>query len=393
MKNNNKQNGNSEIPDDDGKHSEETLGSLRNQIDEKDEQIVSLLKDRQDLVEKVVELKKRHNLPVYHPAREEDLISKRRKQATESGLDPDFIEDLYRAIVRRSRLKQTVRMANSGIRPGAKVLVVGGKGAMGNYFCRWFSRAGYNVRVLDKGNWDDVKTLCEGIDLAIISVPIEKTVEITKKIGPYLPPEAVLSDITSIKRRPLTAMMNAHSGPVIGLHPLFGPSTSTLDKQIVVAVYGRYEPACRWVADQFSAWGSVVVIADADEHDEMMAIVQALRHFATFAFGHFLSKKRIDLFRTLEFSSPIYRLELGMVGRLFAQDPGLYSEIIFASPKRKALLRQYVESINKNLTMIEQGNKERFQKEFKKIAEWFGPFSDQAMRESTYIIDKLIERF
>jgi chorismate mutase/prephenate dehydrogenase len=188
-------------------------------------------------------------------------------------------------------------------------------------------------------------------------------------------------------------MMNAHSGPVIGLHPLFGPSTSTLDKQIVVAVYGRYEPACRWVADQFSAWGSIVVIADADEHDEMMAIVQALRHFATFAFGHFLSEKRIDLFRTLEFSSPIYRLELGMVGRLFAQDPGLYSEIIFASPKRKALLRQYAESINKNLTMIEQGNKERFQKEFKKIAEWFGPFSDQAMRESTYIIDKLIERF
>ncbi len=61
-----------------------------------------------------------------------------------------------------------------------------------------------------------------------------------------------------------------------------------------------------------------------------MGIVQSLRHFATFAFGQFLKRRQISLSRTLEFSSPIYRLELGMVGRLFAQDSSLYSEIIFA---------------------------------------------------------------
>ena len=63
-------------------------------------------------------------------------------------------------------------------------------------------------------------------------------------------------------------------------------------------------------------------------------MVQALRHFATFIFGRFLYQRRINLNRTLEFSSPIYRLELDMVGRLFAQDPELYSEIIFATPER-----------------------------------------------------------
>jgi hypothetical protein len=41
----------------------------------------------------------------------------------------------------------------------------------------------------------------------------------------------------------------------------------------------------------------------------------------------------------------IYRLELGMVGRLFAQDPGLYAEIIFATPERRALLKEYVEPL------------------------------------------------
>ena len=131
----------------------------------------------------------------------------------------------------------------------------------------------------------------------------------------------------------------------------------------------------------------------AQEHDEIMSIVQTLRHFATFVFGRFLCHRHIDLSRSLEFSSPIYRLELGMVGRLFAQDPSLYAEIIFASEKRLTLLKDYLASLTENLAMIEKGDKELFCAEFRKIADWFGPFSEQAMRESTYLIDKLIERF
>ncbi|MCK4794116.1 MAG: prephenate dehydrogenase/arogenate dehydrogenase family protein, partial [Desulfobacteraceae bacterium] len=178
-----------------------------------------------------------------------------------------------------------------------------------------------------------------------------------------------------------------------GLHPLFGPTTSTMDKQIVVVTPGRKLNSCRWLIDQFSAWGSIILQVNAQEHDEIMSIVQTVRHFATFAFGQFLFHKQIDLCRTLEFSSPIYRLELGMVGRLFAQDPSLYSEIIFASPKRLALLKEYLCSLANNLAMVEKGDKEMFRAEFKKITDWFGPFSEQAMRESTYLINKLIERF
>ena len=110
--------------------------------------------------------------------------------------------------------------------------------------------------------------------------------------------------------------------------------------------------------DQLSVWGSILLKSTAQEHDAVMGIVQTLRHFATFAFGQFLHRKRINLQRTLEFSSPIYRLELGMVGRLFAQDPSLYAEIIFASPDRRRLLKDYLASIQDNLHMIEKGEKE-----------------------------------
>ncbi|MBS3731808.1 MAG: bifunctional chorismate mutase/prephenate dehydrogenase, partial [Desulfobacterales bacterium] len=82
-----------------------------------------------------------------------------------------------------------------------------------------------------------------------------------------------------------------------------------------------------------------------------------------------------------------------MVGRLFAQDAAMYAEIIFASDQRRELLKDDIHNIYENLEMVEKGDKQRFISEFQKIAEWFGPFSEQAIRESSYLIDKLIERF
>lgn len=369
------------------------LLGMRQDIDAIDAKIVSLLAERQRVVHQVVALKKTHNLEIYHPAREADLISKRRNQASQIGLDPDFIEEIYRSVVRRSRVTQSRTMALKSVRPGGIVLLVGGKGEMGRFFKACFHRADYQVRILDRDNWLDVQSLCQGIDLAMVGVPIDVSCQVIQKIGPSLPLEAVLCDITSVKENPLKEMLKAHAGPVIGLHPLFGPSTSSLDKQIIVATPGRDNNACQWILDQFTMWGGVVVRSDAREHDDIMGIVQALRHFATFAFGQFLKRRGVSLSRTLEFSSPIYRLELGMVGRLFAQDASLYSEIIFASRHRRDLLKDYIASVNENLDMLEADDKGLFQREFQKIAEWFGPFSEQAMRESTFLIDKLIERF
>lgn len=370
-----------------------SLDELRKEIDAIDQEIVELLSRRQKQVDQVLALKKANNLPVYHPAREEDLISARRLQARDAGLCPDFIEELYRIIIHRSRVVQSGQMARKGVRPGASVLIVGGRGEMGRYFADWFQAAGYAVRCMGSRDWDHAADLCEGIDMVMISVPIDKTIEIIHRIAPHLPSAAVLCDITSIKKNPLAAMLAAHSGPVLGLHPLFGPTTSTLDKQIVVACEGRDPGACQWVIDQFSTWGSIIVTATADEHDQIMEVVQALRHFATFCFGQFLAAKKVPLARTLEFSSPIYRLELGMVGRLFAQDAGLYAEIIFATPERRALLKEFIESLGKNLHMLETGDKGVFASEFQKVAAWFGPFGEQAIRESSFLIDKLIERF
>lgn len=369
------------------------LDQLRRAIDAIDHDMVALLKERQEQVEKVLQLKKIHGLSVYHPAREENLISEKRRIGRAVGLDADYLEDLFRRILRQSRVEQTAQLARRGIRPGATVLVVGGRGAMGAYLTNWFGEAGYRVRCLEKDDWPQAEALCQDVDLAFLSVPIDSTAVVAGRLGPHLPARCVLADVTSVKQAPLAAMLASHPGPVIGLHPLFGPATTTMDKQVVVATPGRELAACQWLLDQFSDWGAIVLKTRAEDHDDIMGIVQALRHFATFIFGRFLYEKRIRLDEALEFSSPIYRLEFGMVGRLFAQDAGLYSEIIFASPERRALLKEYLNCAQSNLEMLANADKEAFEEYFRQIAEWFDPFSRQALRESTYLIDKLIERF
>jgi len=369
------------------------LDELRRQIDSVDEQLVSILAKRQKIISEVTALKKARHIPVYHPAREEDLISRRRCQAQETGLDPDDIEELFRSILRQSRTRQTASLSCKGIHSGAAILIVGGRGGMGRYFHRWFSEAGYDVRTLDQDDWADVDSLCSGIELAIVSVPIHSTRDVIYSLSAHLPSDCILADITSIKEPVMNAMLDAHSGPVLGLHPLFGPTTSTMDKQIIVVTPGRRPDAYQWFLDQFSVWGGILIEASPGEHDDLMAIVQALRHFATFAFGRFLSRRKIDLKRTLEFSSPIYRLELSMVGRLFAQDPMLYADIILATPERRNLLKEYIQSLEENLELIVADDKQAFCDEFNRIAEWFGSFSEQAIRESSYLIDRLIERF
>ena len=94
------------------------LETLRQQIDEIDVGLVRLLAERSRVVERVASLKRANNLPIYHPAREEDLISLRREQARHEGLDPDMVEELFRRVVRSSRVSQSETLSGHGVRAG-----------------------------------------------------------------------------------------------------------------------------------------------------------------------------------------------------------------------------------------------------------------------------------
>ncbi|MEZ4388264.1 MAG: bifunctional chorismate mutase/prephenate dehydrogenase [Candidatus Krumholzibacteriia bacterium] len=368
------------------------LPELRDLIDRTDRQLIELLGRRRDLVREVARYKSRHGTPVYVPEREAALLEARRAEAQATGVSPDLVEDLLRRIMRESYRAEGDHGFRCVLPDPAPVVIVGGDGAMGRLLGDYFRRSGYEVRVLDADDWPRAAVILEGAGLVLVSVPIHDTPAVIAELGPQLPLDAVLADITSRKQEPLAAMLAAHPGPVLGLHPMFGPTVPTLAKQVVVDCGGRHPEASRWVLAQLQIWGARVVAVTAAEHDHTMAVVQALRHFTTFCYGVHLAEEGVDLATVLALSSPIYRLELAMTGRLFAQDATLYSDIIFGSREGLALSKRYLERLQDAVALYRDGDREGFRRQFEATRAWFGPLAEGFLKESDVLLDQARDR-
>lgn len=101
-----------------------------------------------------------------------------------------------------------------------------------------------------------------------------------------------------------------------------------------------------------------------------------------------MAKEDIDLQQLLELSSPIYRLELAMVGRLFAQDPQLYADIIMSSDKNVELIRRYHQRLGQSIEMLENKDKAEFIRQFNQVSEWFGEDAHHFMKESQSLLQR-----
>lgn len=336
------------------------LEHLRGLIDGVDQQLLHLLRKRLDLVAQVGTVKHAAGLPIYAPQREAAMLAKRREEAKTMGIAPQLIEDILRRLMRESYLNEKDVGFKQVKNDLGSVVIVGGKGQLGGLFQQMLSLSGYQVKVLDKDDWQQAETLFADAGLVLVTVPIAITCDIIREKLTQLPQECILADLTSIKTEPMNAMLAAHKGPVVGFHPMFGPDVGSLAKQVVVVCHGREADKYQWLLEQIGIWGARIVEAEPERHDNAMQLVQAMRHFSTFVYGLNLCKEEADIETLLQFSSPIYRLELAMVGRLFAQSPELYADIIFAQQDSQHAIGDYLDNYREALELLKRGDRDAF---------------------------------
>ncbi|MFZ7216598.1 bifunctional chorismate mutase/prephenate dehydrogenase [Avibacterium avium] len=366
----------------------DALKELRTEIDTLDQELLQLFAKRLALVKKVGEIKHQQGLPIYVPNREAEMLQARRQEAEKLGVPPDLIEDVLRRLMRESYTREN-QFGFKTINPNIKkIVIVGGKGKLGGLFARYLQLSGYQVESLGRNDWDNAAQILSGADVVIVSVPIVNTVETIERLAPYLTENMLLTDLTSVKKAPLAKMLEVHKGAVVGLHPMFGPDIASMAKQVVVRCDGRYPECYQWLLDQISIWGAKIYQVDAAEHDQSMTYIQALRHFATFANGLHLSKQPVELAKLLALSSPIYRLELAMIGRLFAQDGALYADIIMDKPENLEVIESLKQSYEESLKFFEQGDKQGFIQAFEQVRDWFGDYSEQFLKESRQLLQQ-----
>jgi len=270
-----------------------------------------------------------------------------------------------------------------------RITVVGGGGIMGSFFCDRMAAAGHEVRILEQNDWDQADTLLGEADLVLIAVPLKITLPILQRVAPYLSPHTILADVASTKGEVVQAMLNCHSGPVVGLHPMFGLGSGTFLGKKVVVCPGRDPEASQWLLELIEADGGTLITCTPEEHDAMMIAVQVIRFFSDFSLGTFYAREEVDIDRSFEFSSPLYRSEINIISRLVTQDAALYVDILMASPERCAAIERMVATYAHLADLLKRGDRTALIAEFEKTGAAFRPGADRSMVESSYMLNNL----
>ena len=288
----------------------------------------------------------------------------------------------------RGRLNDKRKMNHKTITVG----IIGGTGKMGQVFKEFFESRG--CKVLTSSRSTKLKPIdCAKLsDVVLISVPIDTTLEVIKQVAPHIRKSSLLMDTTSIKKEPVESMLMHSKCEVIGMHPLFGPGVSSLRKQTIVLCPARAKKWMEWTVGIFEKGGAKIKITTPQKHDEMMSIIQGLNHFSTLSAAHAMKNLGVSVKESLEYTSPIYKLRMAMVGRILNQDPELYASIEIMNPANKKMLSTYIDSCKKLERIIKTKNTKKFLEYFNECSKFFGVFKKEAEELSDYLIGQMVKK-
>lgn len=286
-----------------------------------------------------------------------------------------------------------------------RMLIVGGTGGTGSWFARYFKDHGFLVSVWGPSGRvevaerlgvrfaSDLMAEVADSDIVLLSVPITETAKVVEELAPRMRPGSLLMDVTSLKSEPMRAMMRwAPEGvEVLGTHPMFGPTIPTIRGQTVILVpaEGMCEAWLSPMEEIFRKGGARVEVLGAEEHDQIMAVVQALTHFAYISIGLTLRSLDFDVNRSRRFMSPVYEIMIDFVGRILAQSPELYASIQ-ENPEAKRVREAYIEECKRLAKLADDGDSVGFMDAMRSAADHFEG-GNEALASSDRLISLWID--
>jgi len=273
-----------------------------------------------------------------------------------------------------------------------KAGIIGGNGRMGRLFVPVFEQGGYEVVVSGRSTELTNRDIAEQCDLVIVSVPIHDTVRVIDEIAPLLRKDQLLCDLTSLKVRPVNAMLRSKA-EVIGLHPMFGPTVHSLRHQTIIACPARAsDTALHDLLAIFRQQEAECTITTPEAHDRMMAVVQGLTHFVTLCMADSLRRLGISIDKTEAFTSPVYQIELSLMGRLLSQDPALYADILQQNPFVPEVLSACRSSAGDLCAIVESKDPEAFKNFFEQNSRHLGDYCRKGQEITDTLIESMVNR-
>jgi chorismate mutase/prephenate dehydrogenase len=108
--------------------------------------------------------------------------------------------------------------------------------------------------------------------------------------------------------------------------------------------------------------------------------------------GWALARSGVPLAESRRFTSPAYLMEAYVTARHFAQDPGLYGPIEMQNPGTARVTDEFQRAARELSEILASRDQARFTAMFDEVRAYFGEFSVEAQEQSSFLIDRLVER-
>jgi prephenate dehydrogenase len=135
-----------------------------------------------------------------------------------------------------------------------------------------------------------------------------------------------------------------------------------------------------------------ITITTPEAHDRMMAVVQGLTHFVTLCMADSVRRLGIGIDTTEAFTSPVYQIELSLMGRLLSQDPALYADILQQNPFVPEVLEACKSSAGDLCTIVASQDPEAFRKFFEQNSRHLGDYCRKGQDTTDALIESMVNQ-
>ncbi|WP_410514537.1 prephenate dehydrogenase/arogenate dehydrogenase family protein [Paenibacillus sp. BR2-3] len=245
-----------------------------------------------------------------------------------------------------------------------RCVIVGGAGGVGGMFATLLARSGVEVCVIDMtppavelqfeqcditAPTKKASAAIKTADMVVLALPESVALRAVAFVGTAMKPEALLAHTLSVQS-PIAADVRALGLPleVIGLNPMFAPSLSIVGRPVAVIIQND-GPRTGELLRLLSDWGGRVVRLGAEEHDQLVAAMQALTHAAVLSFGLALAGLNVDIAKLSSLAPPPHATLLALLARISSGTPEVYWDVQSANhraPAARAALAGAIERLN-----------------------------------------------
>lgn len=216
---------------------------------------------------------------------------------------------------------------------------------MGRLLEGLFSKAGLTVHTFDRPlEKERMGRILPECDAVFMCTPVHALVDALGEVAPVLGENNILADISSVKVKPMQQMREHFSGPIIGLHPLFGPKpdAGTALRCAVCPDTSAGEKDTRGMEEIFLKAGMTPFRTDAHEHDKAMACIQGLNFVTSICYFASLPAD-LDLSK---FATPSFNRRSESARKMLTEDSDLFTALFEANPYGAESVRRFKSFLN-----------------------------------------------